>query len=128
VADTDLATAPEQQIATRWNKMVSDSTNVVSVADRTYELPRDEYGYLVRPMGPDGKSTMSDAMWNLHCDAMKSNRNVPVYLAEHYKRVETSQKIAGARGGDLPPVAGYVLHVWEKKQYPVVDVTVNEEK
>jgi hypothetical protein len=103
--------------------MVAASVAVVEVTDKTHTLARDNVtGELIRPMG------MSDADWNLHCDAMRSARNAPVYLVEHYKRVETAQKIAGARGGDLPPVAGYVLHLMEKKVYDIVDVTVVEEK
>jgi hypothetical protein len=122
-SDTSLATIPEQQIARQFGKRVAASMEVVSVADRTHEIPRDpETGALIRP------ADMSDSEWNLHCDAMKSARNVPVYLQAHYNRVDTAMKIEGARGGDLPPVAGYVLHLMEKKVYPVVDVTVNEEK
>ncbi len=121
MATTDLATVPEQQIAQRFGKMVSASADVVDIADRTHKISRDDSGDLVRPDG------MSDAEWNIHCDAMASERNAPIYLKEHYRRVETAQKIAGARGGELPPVAGYVLHLMEKKSYPVVDVTSTKE-
>jgi hypothetical protein len=122
MATTDLATVPEQQVAQRFGRMVAASANVVEVAGKTHTIPRDERGNLIRPPG------MNDAEWNLHCDAMCSTRNVPIYLLEHYKRVETAQKIAGMRGGELPPVAGYVLHLMEKKTYPVIDVTVSKEE
>ena len=122
MATTDLATVPEQQVAQRFGRMVAASANVVEVADKTHTIPRDEKGNLKRPAG------MSDAEWNVHQDAMCSTRNVPIYLAEHYRRIETAQKIAGMRGAELPPVAGYVLHLMEKKVYPVVDVTAPEEE
>jgi hypothetical protein len=122
MASTDLASVPEQQVAQRFGRMVSASANVVDVADKTHEIHRSPDGKLVRPPG------MSNAEWNIHCDAMCSTRNVPVYLAEHYKRIETAQKIAGMRGGELPPVAGYVLHLMEKKVYPVLDVTASKEE
>ena len=121
VATTDLATVPEQQIAQRFGKMVSASADVVDIADRTYKIARDERGILIKPEG------VSDAEWNIHLDAMASERNAPIYLKEHYRRVETAQKIAGQRGAELPPVAGYVLHIMEQKKYPVVDVTSTKE-
>jgi hypothetical protein len=121
MATTDLATVPEQQVAQRFGRMVAASANVVEVAGKTHTIPRDEMGNLIRP------PWMKDAEWNLHCDAMCSTRNVPIYLMEHYKRIETAQKIAGMRGGELPPVAGYVLHIMEKKVYPTLDVTAPEE-
>ena len=123
MADTARATVPEQQVAQRFGRMVARSADVIDVVDATHTLKRDpDSGRLIRP--PD----MDDATWNLHCDAMKSNKNVPVYLAEHYKRMETAQKIAGLRGAEAPPLAGYVVHGVERKTYPVVDVTVNKEE
>jgi hypothetical protein len=121
MASTDLATVPEQQIARRFGKMVEASADVVDIADRTHKISRGKDGALVRPEG------MSDAEWNIHCDAMQSERNAPIYLKAHYQRVETAQKIAGARGAELPPVAGYVLHLMERKVYPTVDVTSTKE-
>ena len=123
MADTALSTVPEQQVAKRFGRMVARSADVIDVVDATHTLKRDPgSGRLIRPPG------MDDATWNLHCDAMKSNKNVPVYLAEHYKRMETAQKIAGLRGAEAPPLAGYVVHVVERKTYPVVDVTVSKEE
>jgi hypothetical protein len=122
MATTDLATVPEQQIAQRFGKMVSASADVVDVADRTNKISRDKAGNLVRPEG------LSDAEWNIHCDAMCSTRNVPIYLSEHYRRVETAQKIAGARGAELPPIAGYVLHLMQAKVYETVDVTSTKDE
>lgn len=121
MATTELVAKRDDQIARRFGRMVEASANVVDVADHTHTIPRDERGNLIRPPG------MSDAEWNVHCDAMCSGRNVPVYLAEHYRRIETAQKIAGLRGADLPPIAGYVVHVMEKKVYETVDVTAPKE-
>ena len=121
MADTALATVPEEQLAQRFGRMCADSAKVVDIADRTYELARDpETGDLIRPNG------MSDAQWNLHCDAMKSTRNMPGYLVAHYTRVETAQKLAGLKGAELPKIAQYVVNISmpaERPQYPVIDVT-----
>jgi hypothetical protein len=122
MAETALTTAPEEQVARRFGRMVAASANVVEVADRTHTIKRDPEGRLIRPSG------LTDAEWNVHMDAMCSAKNVPVYLAEHYRRVETAQKIAGARGAELPPVAGYVLHLMERKVYETVDVTATKEE
>ena len=76
MADTALATVPEQQVAQRFGRMVARSADVIDVVDATHTLKRDpDSGRLIRP------PSMDDATWNLHCDAMKSNKNVPVYLA-----------------------------------------------
>lgn len=102
-------------------RRTEESLRVAEIVDRTYTIPRKD-GVLVRPDG------MSDAEWNLHQDAMMSGRNVPVYLSEHLRRVETAQKIAGAQGGQLPLIAGFIVHTVHAKVYDVIDVTVNEEK
>jgi hypothetical protein len=121
MATTELVAKREDQIARRFGRMVEASANVVDVADRTHTIPRDERGNLIRPRG------MSDAEWNIHCDAMCSSRDVPSYLAQHYRRVETAQKIAGLRGAELPPIAGYMVRIVERKNYETVDVTAPKE-
>ena len=122
MADTALATVPEEQLAQRFGRMCADSAKVVDIADRTYELARDpETGDLIRPNG------MSDAQWNLHCDAMKSTRNMPGYLVAHYTRIETAHKLAGLKGTQLPKIAEYVVGVITKVEYPVIDVTPTDE-
>jgi len=121
MASTGL-TAPEEQLAQRFGRMCADSAKVVDIADRTYELARDpETGDLIRPNG------MSDAQWNLHCDAMKSTRNMPGYLVAHYTRIETAHKLAGLKGTQLPKIAEYVVGVITKVEYPVIDVTPTDE-
>jgi len=129
MADTSLATVPEQQLAHRFGNLCARSVEVVSVADRTFEIPRDPDGNLIRPVDENGKTTMSDAEWNLHCDAMKSTRNMPGYLVAHYNRVETAQKLAGLKGAELPKIAQYVVNVTmqQRPEYPVIDVTPVDE-
>jgi len=124
MASPDLATVPEQQLAQRFGNLCARSVEVIQVADRTHELSRDpETGDLIRPPG------MKDSDWNLHCDAMKSTRNMPGYLVAHYNRVETAQKLAGLKGAELPKIAQYVVNVTmqEKPKYPVIDVTPVDE-
>ena len=110
------ATPVEREIAHRFARLTNHSADVVEVADRTYTIPRVD-GVLMRPEG------MSEAEWNIHQDAMASSRNMPGYLAAHFRRVELAQKIAGERRADLPPIAGFVVHLVQQKQYDVVDVT-----
>jgi hypothetical protein len=124
VSSTDLAVIAEEQVAVRIGRMASTSMAVVQVADRTHEIPRDpETGALMRPQG------MSDADWNIHCDSMRSARNAPLYMVEHYRRVETAQKLAGLKGAELPKIAQYVVNVTmqERPKYPVIDVAPIEE-
>ena len=124
MADTSLATVPEQQLAHRFGNLCARSVEVVSVADRTHELARDpDTGALIRPPG------MKDSDWNLHCDAMESTRNMPGYLVAHYNRVETAQKLAGLKGAELPKIAQYVVNVTmqQRPEYPVIDVTPIDE-
>ena len=118
---SELARVGEAQVAQAFGRLVAKSVAVVEVVDRTYEIPRDEAGELVRPDG------MKDADWNLHCDAMKTGKNVPVYLTSHLNRVELAQKIAGHRG-EAPPIAAYVVHTVAMQKYPVVDVSVEAEE
>lgn len=107
----------EEQMAKRFGRMVAQAARVVDIADRTCAVPRDpETGGLIRQPG------MTDEEWNIHCDAMMSNRNVPVYLASQLERVALAQKLAGLRGVEVPRIAGYVVQLMEQKKYPVVDV------
>jgi len=97
---------------------------VLDVVDRTYEIPRDEVGRLERPPG------LSDAEWNLHCDAMLPSKDRPTYLQVHINRVELAHKIAGDRSAAPPELAKMVVQVLEqpKREYEVIDVTPEETK
>jgi hypothetical protein len=110
---------PEQQLVQKFGQLVAKSVDVVAIADETYKIPRDpETGGMVRPLG------MSDEMWNIHCDAMKSARNAPLYMVEHFKRIETAQKISGLKGVASPAIAQAIVNVFVQKKYEDVDVTV----
>jgi hypothetical protein len=102
--------------------MVANSVKVVETADRTHEIPRDKDGALKRPDG------MTDAEWNIHQDAMCSQKSVPVYLANHMRRVELAQKLAGDRTNDLPRLAKLVVRAVEERKYPTIDVTVKDKE
>jgi hypothetical protein len=124
-ADSTAIAVPspeERDIARQFGKLVEKSVEVIRVVDRTHEVSRGEDGRLIRPEG------MSDADWNLHTDAMQSQRNLPAYLASHMRRVELAQKIAGERATDLPPIAIAVVHTFEPKRYDVIDVTPTKEE
>ena len=113
----------EVQVAERYARLVAKSVDVVAVADDTYKIPRDpETGGLKRP--PE----MEDAEWNIHCDAMKSSRNAPLYMQQHYERVATDQKLKGLKGGELPPSAGLIGVLVRHERYPVIDVSATEVK
>ena len=110
---------PEQQLVQKFGQLVAKSVDVVAIADETFNIPRDpKTGELIRP------PVMSDSMWNIHCDAMKSARNAPLYMVEHFKRIETAQKISGLKGVASPALAQAVVNVFVQPKYEDVDVTV----
>jgi hypothetical protein len=114
---------PEHQLVQKFGQLVAKSVDVVAIADETFNIPRDpKTGGLIRPPG------MSDSMWNIHCDAMKSARNAPIYMVEHYTRVQTQQKISGLKGAGLPPIAGLIGVFVKAPQYPVIDVSATPVK
>jgi len=116
-----VRTAGLQAAVDMWHGMVESSAEVVSVAGTTCDLPRDDNGNLKRPEG------MSDREWHIHQDAMLPVKQAPIYMIEHYKRVELAQRVAGGPGaGELPQAIQYVVHVVSPKVYPVIDVTAEE--
>ena len=109
----------EVQVSQRFGALVAKSVEVIAIADETYMLPRDpETGGLVRP------PNMPEPEWNIHCDAMKSARNAPLYMVEHMERVKLAQKIHGMKGVASPAIAQAVVQVFVQKKYEDVDVTV----
>lgn len=103
--------------------MVDDSAEVVAVAARTCDVQRNEFGILQRPEG------MSERDWNIHKDAMMPQGKAPIYLLEHYKRVELAQRIAGGAGADAPPAVKFIVNLLQApKHYDVIDVTPIESK
>lgn len=122
IAATDVQ-GVAKAMADQWQRMLGHSMDVVSKVERAYEVPRDGKGNLQRPPG------MSDADWNLACDAMKPNKDVPIYLAAHVNRVLTAQKIAGDRGAAPTELAKLVIEIKQhpKRDYGVIDVTPKEE-
>src|SRR5512133_2160195 len=122
---TEIAERDEKaiaEVAVRFARMVAKSVEVMETVDRTYELPRDVDGSLVRPAG------MSEPEFNLHKDSMLPAKQVPFYLASHRTRIETAQKIAGDRASAPQEIARRVVKVLElpKRDYEVIDVTINE--
>jgi len=122
---TDLATASGQQVAKRFGQIMAKSAEIVEIAGRTNELPRnEETGGLIRPPG------MSDADWNIHCDAMLPAKSAPLYMTQHFTRVEIAQRIAGAKDLATPMIARYAVGAApaQEAQYDVIDVTPSKEE
>jgi hypothetical protein len=111
-----------EQIATEIAKLAKNAVEVVSIAGRTYQVPRDENGHLVRP------DNMTDEQWHLHVDAMQPARSAPLYLTEAYRRVETTHRIVGGDPTEMPRIAGIVGVLIRRRDYPVIDVTPIEDK
>jgi hypothetical protein len=109
-----------QVLGLRFCKMVERSAANMEVIGKTPEIARNtKTGALIRPEG------MTDAEWNLCCDAMRSNKDVPFYLLCDAKRVETAYKIAGDRANAPQELARLVVHLVKgpPKEYGTIDVT-----
>lgn len=71
---------------------------------------------------------MSERDWNIINDAMLPAKDAPIYLKAAFEMAVVSQKIAGRLQTGDSPVAKVVIKVVEPRKYPVIDVTVEEEK
>jgi hypothetical protein len=126
VADT-LAERNERigkDLALRFAGIVEKSVAVMEVVGRTYEVPRDNDGFLVRPDG------MSESEFNLHCDAMLPGNKVPFYLQCDRARVELAHRLAGERANAPSKIAELVVRVLERApvEYPIIDVKVTKKE
>lgn len=139
MAESSLAVQDQagREVGVRYSRMVANSVAVMEVVDRTNELPRkvvelvNEKGAVVEVreelVQPDG---MPDAVFHLHRDAFKADKDVPFYLKAHRNRVELAQRIAGDRNNAPPELAKLVISVVQapRKEYEVIDVTPVEGK
>jgi hypothetical protein len=117
-------TTPEKATLDRWHKLIDESSRVVAIAGKTCDVPRDpKTGDLQFEPGT------SERTKNIQSDAMLSQRNCPVYLLEHYRRVELAQRIAGGAGaGDHAPAVQFIVQLFKPREYPVIDVTPSDGK
>lgn len=113
----------EAAVLSRFERMVNDSAQVVAKLGDAYKLKRDKEKGLERPEG------MSDADYNLACDALLPKKDCPVYLSMHIERVALAQRIAGGLGaGDKVPVINFIQNNFQAPEYKVIDVTPVEKK
>ena len=92
----------EAAVLSRFERLVDESSKVVAKVGSAYQLKRVD-GKLEKPAG------MSDADYNLACDALLAPKDCPVYLKMHIDRVALAQRIAGGLGaGDKVPVIQFI--------------------
>jgi hypothetical protein len=136
----DLTTAPERQLGRQVCKLISRAVETVEAASRAPELKRDGYGVIKflkdrqgNPILIDGEPMsakpegMTEAEWNIACDANEASRDAPLYLTEAFDQVKTAQKIA-INLQDAPPIAQFVVKIVEQKKYDIIDVTPEEKR
>jgi hypothetical protein len=120
MADDALEKKLTQDIGVRYAGMIADSVEVMAIADRTWQQPRNaKTGKIEQAIG------VTDEEFNIYVDAMKSRREVPFYLLAHQARVQLAHRIAGDRAAAPQQIAKYVVKGLEgpKREYPVIDVT-----
>ena len=117
-----IAVANRQKaLLKNFDKMLSESEKVVSVADQAYKLLRTSDG-LQKPSG------MSNEDFHIATDAMQPSKDAPLYLKEHYERLKLNQRIAAGQGDSGVPLIQFIQNNFNAPKYEVIDVTPVEKK
>ena len=107
----------QKALVKNFDKMMSESEKVVSVADQAYKLKRTKEG-LEKPEG------MEEEEFHIAADAMLPQKECPMYLRQHYARIDNAQRIAGAaHEGAVVPLIQFIQNNFTGPAYPVIDVT-----
>lgn len=135
MAESSLAERKEsvaKDIGARFAATVERALTIMEVVSTTNELPRrempvlnkegDQVGVMVELVRPN---SMSDAVFHIHQDAMKSEREAPFYLKVARGRVDLAHRIAGDRSNAPQAIAALVVRKLDlpKREYPVLDIT-----